>query len=177
MCPYWCTCMPGRCLAAERGNPFLSQLLLYILLWWHAFLSSGEKWPVTLDEMERKETWGLPCTMSLGHHPEGGELPLGSERWGWPGAATLPREALWTRHGITEMPHVPFHLSLTAFLSLLPCEVPLGWWGAFHLARSGGGSPATPKGKQMLLCVISFPYGKTWQKEGGADGCICLKGE
>lgn len=33
------------------------------------------------------------------------------------------------------------------------------------------GSPGRPKGKQILLCVISFPYGKTGQDEGGADGC------
>lgn len=33
------------------------------------------------------------------------------------------------------------------------------------------GFPDTPKGKDILLCVISFPYGKTHGNEGGADGC------
>lgn len=33
------------------------------------------------------------------------------------------------------------------------------------------GFPDTPKGKEILLRVISFPYGKTQENEDGADGC------
>lgn len=147
----------------ERENPFLPQLLLYILLWCHGFLSSGEKglyqtwysrWNGT-----RRNVGTAVCRV----------LWPPSRRW-W--AATGSRKVSVARgchptqgspvnkarHRRNTLP--PFHPSLTAFLNLLSCGVPLGSHGAFHLARSGGGSPCYTQGKTNVVVCRFFSLWK-----------------
>lgn len=140
----------------ERENPFLLQLMLHILLWWHGFLrSSGKGHPGTLGERERKEAWMLRSAMCSGHHPEGG-ASLGAERWAWPGVVTLHREALRTSYSNTEtlapisfVSHsFPKSSSLWSFCWLVwcfPCSQEKRWVSLIH-----------PKEKRY--CCVSFLF-------------------
>lgn len=137
----------------ERENPFLFQLMLHILLWWHSFLSSSERGhPGTLGERERKEALDAVVCHVL-KPPSGGWCFLRSRKVSTarschPAQGTPVNKLQEHRNSFPL-----FHLSLIAFLNLPPCEVSLGWCGTFHLARRGGGFPwYTQRKRDMVVC-------------------------
>ena len=126
-----------------------------------------------LGEMEREAPWGRRCAASPGHRREGGELLLEAERSACPGAATLPREALRTRHGTTEMPCC--HLScLSQLSSSLRSSSGLLW--CFPARQERRWVPLIHPRENECYCV-SFLFHMERQSEGGADGCSGLEGE
>lgn len=157
--------VPGRCSAAERGKiPSCFRWCLTSFSGGTVSLVAVKSHPGTLCEMERKEAEVCPV-----HHLEGG-ASLGAQRWAWPGVVTLHREPMWTSYSSTET------LSPISFVSHSFPKSSSLWsfsWLVWHFPSSHKRRwvPLFSKGKEILLCVISFPYGKTQENEGGADGC------